>query len=287
MLEWVQKYLWNQKLIGSVVLLVITILAVKLVTKTFKVLMKNEKLNQATLVILRRLVCVMLWIVGISMILMQFETFQKFAVSLLASSGVIAVILGFAAQEAVGNLVSGIFISIFRPFTIHDRIKIGSDGIDGIVEDISMRHTVIRTFTNSRIVVPNSIINKSVLENVNYSDTKVCNYLDIGISYDADLDSAMQTIRQAAENHPDCLDNRTEEEKLNQTPKVTVRLIDFAESAILLRAYVWSENAAQGFAMLCDLRYTLKKEFDRKGIEIPYPHRTVILKEEPAETPLP
>ena len=66
-------------------------------------------------------------------------------------------------REATANLVSGVFISLFKPFGIGDRIKLSDKQIDGVVEDISLRHTIIRTFENTRIVVPNSVLNLSLI----------------------------------------------------------------------------------------------------------------------------
>lgn len=284
-IEKLSQFAVSSKFIGSIIILALTFLVTKLVSKLFKMLLKKGRVNVTHLTFLRRIVISVLWVLGVSGVLLQFEPFQKFVMSFLASSGILAVILGFAAQEAVGNLVSGMFISLFKPFELGDRIRIPSENIEGFVEDISLRHTVIRTFENSRIIVPNSIMNKAVLENVNFSESKVCNFLDIGISYDSDLDQAIAIIKNEVQKHPDFLDNRREEEKTQGDEPVIVRVTALADSSVNLRASVWSESASKGFAMLCDLRYSIKKQFDTQGVEIPYPHRTVILKNNSLQEP--
>lgn len=268
----------SSKFIGSIVILAITFLVTKLISKLFHMMMKKGRVNATHLTFLRRIVVSVLWILGVSGVLLQFEPFQKFVMSFLASSGILAVILGFAAQEAVGNLVSGMFISLFKPFELGDRVHIPSEKIEGFVEDISLRHTVIRTLENSRIIVPNSVMNKTVLENVNFAESKVCNFLDIGIGYTSDLDLAIAIIKEEVQKHPDFMDNRSETEKEKGKEPVPVRVTDLGDSSVNLRASVWSENATHGFEMLCDLRYSIKKRFDAEGIEIPYPYRTVVLK---------
>lgn len=90
------------------------------------------------------------------------------ATSLLAGAGILAVAVGFASQQALSNIVSGIMIVIFKPFRVNDRLNIGTT-FNGIVEDITLRHTVIRDFENKRIIVPNMVISQECLE---------CNYAE-------------------------------------------------------------------------------------------------------------
>ena len=88
--------------------------------------------------------------------------------TLLAGSGLLAVIIGFAAQESFGNLISGVFLSIFKPFDVGDRITLTEKNITGYVEDITLRHTVIRTLSTTRALIPNAIMGSAIVENVDY-----------------------------------------------------------------------------------------------------------------------
>lgn len=85
------------------------------------------------------------------------------------------------------------------------------------------------------------------------------------------------------EAHANCRDNRTAEEIENGIPKVIIRMLGFGESSVNLRAYAWAANSGEGFVLKCDVYETLKKEFDLNGIEIPYPHRTIVYKNKPDE----
>ncbi|MDE6195739.1 MAG: mechanosensitive ion channel, partial [Erysipelotrichaceae bacterium] len=105
------------------------------------------------------------------------------------------------------------------------------------------------------------------------------NFLYIGISYESDLNKAMKIMEEEIIAHPNFLDIRSkEEQEQKQVPAVIIRLIDFAESSMQLRATVYSKNNAEGFAMLSDLRISIKKRFDKENIEIPYPHCTITYK---------
>jgi small conductance mechanosensitive channel len=201
---------------------------------------------------------------------------KNVSISLFAGSGILAIIIGFAAQQSFANIVSGIFITLFKPFRIGDRVKLLGKEITGVVEDITLRHTVIRTFENKRIIVPNSVISTEVVENSNLIDAKICKFVEIGISYGSDLDRAKAIMCEEAMRHPETIDNRNEEQRRNQDPVVPVRVVGFGESAVLLRAWVWAKDQPTAFQLGCDLYERLKMRFDQAGIEIPFPHRKII-----------
>lgn len=212
----------------------------------------------------------------------QIVPLHNISVSLLASSGLLAVFIGAASQDAVSNIVGGFFIALFHPFAIGDRIRVQDHNILGIIEDITTRHTVIRTFENSRVIVPNKIMNSAVLENFQFSDSSVCNFFDIGVSYDADLDKAMDIIRALAVKHPNCLDHRSDGDKAAGAPIVPVKVIELGEYAVKLRASIWSTSPGTGYDLLCDLRKSVKETFDAQQIQIPVPMRDILIRKEPS-----
>jgi len=202
---------------------------------------------------------------------------RSIGLTILASAGVLTAIIGFAAQEAFSNIISGIFIFIFKPFLVGDQIKIGNEE-SGIVEDITLRHTIIKSFENKRIIIPNAKISSEIILNFSIYDSKICNFVEFGISYESDVDKAFAIIKNAAMNHSYFLDNRTEQEKRNGIDSVITRIISLGDFSVNIRAYVWSKNPSEGFIMKTDLYKIVKEQFQKEGIEIPYPHRTIINK---------
>ena len=150
-----------------------------------------------------RLKTIAVYIIALYAVLDLFQPFQTLLKTLLASGGVIAVVIGLAAQEAAGNFINGLMIVMFKPFKIGDLIKINNGELIGTVEDISLRHTVIKTFENTKIIVPNSVIDKAVLENVTAVNNHKGNFLELEISYESDLEKAMQIISEEVKKHPD------------------------------------------------------------------------------------
>lgn len=242
-----------------------------------RIIEKNYKHTNIKFVL--RLKTILIYIIAGYAILDLFTPFQTILKTLLASGGVLAVVIGLAAQEAAGNFVNGVMIAIFKPFKIGDLIKVNNGELVGTVVDISIRHTIIKTYENTKIVVPNSVMDKAILENVTAVGNQKGNFLELEISYESNLDQAMKIIEEEVMKHPNYMDARSSEEKKKHIPSVITRLIEFGESGMRLKTTVYSKNNAEGFAMLSDLRIAIKKRFDEAGIDIPYPHRTIVMKE--------
>lgn len=236
--------------------------------------MRNDPTNYHFLM---HTVSAVIYIVGFSWAVFMLPSMRTIASSLLAGAGILAVAVGFASQHALSNLISGMFIVIFKPFRVNDRLKI-RDKLSGVVEDITLRHTVIRDFENRRIIIPNAVISEEVIINSDITEDKICKWLEIGISYDSDIDRARAIMTEEALNHPLQMDNRTPEQIAEGVPEVMVRVISLGEYSVTLRAYIWAANNADAWAMGCDLMESIKKRFDAEGIEIPFPYRTLVYK---------
>lgn len=192
-----------------------------------------------------------------------------------------AAIVGFASQSAFSNIVSGVFLVIFKPFSVGDRVRIGTL-YTGDVEDITLRHTVIKDFENRRIVIPNSVISNETIVNSTITDEKVCMFVEFNISFESNIDQAMKIMQEIGESHPLCIDNRTQAELDKGEPKVMLRLIEITDFSVKLRAYTWARNPSEGFDLKCDLLKLIKERFDKEKVEIPYPHRTVLYRDQAA-----
>lgn len=215
-----------------------------------------------------------IYITGVGFAIWNVPSLKHIAQSMLASAGILAIVIGFASQQALGNIVSGLFIVMFKPYRINDRVSI-RDTLRGVVEDINLRHTIIRNFENQRIIIPNSIISNEILTNSNYTDDKMCKLINIGISYGSDIDKAREIMADEIENHPNNIDIRTPEDIEKGTPRVTVRVLTLSDSSVVMRAWAWAPDPPSGFVLECDVLESIKKRFDKEGVVIPFPQRTV------------
>ena len=204
---------------------------------------------------------------------------KSLGTALFAGAGILAAILGFASQKAFANIISGIFILMFKPFRVGDTVEL-TIGKKGVVEEITLRHTIIKDYENRRVIIPNSSISDDVIINSSISDESIRKFIEFGISYDSDVDQAIKIIQDEAQKHPFFIDNRNREEKSKNIPAVLVKMIGHGDFSINLRAYVWTANNDSAFALQCDLLYSVKKRFDNEGIEIPFPYRTIVYKKD-------
>lgn len=225
---------------------------------------------------LKNSLSIIIFSIALFFIFSKIPFFRSLGNALFAGAGVFAAILGFAAQKAFANIVSGIFILIFKPFRVGDTIEFSSQ--KGVVEEITLRHTAIKDYENRRIVVPNSIISEDVIVNSDIIDDRIRQHIVFGISYDSNIDRAIAIIQQEAEKHPLLLDHRSEEDIKSGEPKVLVRVIGLEDFSVQLKAYVWCYGNDNAFVLKCDLLKSVKEQFDKNGVEIPFPYRTIVYK---------
>lgn len=281
-IDW--NYFWETHSL-RIIVVAIVLVAAWVVARILRMLLHRLERRRAALGgsdpthyrFLRNSVSATVFLVASGIVLYIIPGGKTLAVSLFAGAGIFAAIVGFASQQAFSNIVSGIFLVIFKPYRVGDVIEIGIDR-RGVVEDITLRHTVIRNWENKRVIIPNSVISAETVTNSTITDTRICRLMDIGISYESDLPRAKEIMRETSEQHPLCIDARTPEDVQNGVPQVVVRTLGFSDSAVLLRGYAWADTPALGFAMASDLYEQIKARFDAEGIEIPYPHRTLVQK---------
>ncbi len=272
--DWKLAILISIILIGAIIL---TRVIRWLIDKSFVTAHEKLNLDKTRYRFFKNAVSLIIWLIAIGAILSLTPRLKALAYTLFAGAGILVAVIGFAAQAAFANIISGIFIVIFKPFRVGDMIKVGTLEY-GIVEDITLRHTVIINFENKRIIVPNSVISAETIVNDNIEDSKVCRYIEIGISYDSDVDLALKIMEEEGAKHPDCIDARTEQQIKNGEHKVNTRLLTFGDFSVNLRAYVWANDPQKVYQMHSDINRAIKKRFDKEGIEIPFPYRTIVYK---------
>lgn len=248
-----------------------------LIDRFIKLSSKKLRVDYTQFNFLKNAVTFFVFLAAVIFIFYSIPKLKALSITMFAGAGILTAIALFASQQAFANIVSGVFIVIFKPFRVNDLVDVGSLP-KGRVEDITLRHTVIRNFENRRMIIPNSVISSEILVNSNIVDETICNFIDMGISYDSDIDKAMEIMSQTAMAHANYIDHRSEEDKKKGLPPVMVRVMGFGDSSVNLRAFVWSKDHSTGFEMKTDLNKSFKEEFDKQGIEIPFPYRTIVYK---------
>lgn len=180
---------------------------------------------------------------------------------LLLAGGIAGIIVGFALQNIVANLVSGIFIAVERPARIGDAITVGD--VTGVIEDINIFSTIVRTFDGVFVRIPNASIFTSNIRNYAVYVARRFEYL-IGIRYDDDAQKAIDIIKRVIDEHPLTL----------KKPEPQVFVDSLGESAVNIVVRVWAP-AQEWYSVKMELLWTIKKELEDNGIQIPFPQRVV------------
>ena len=188
--------------------------------------------------------------------------------TLFAGAGIFAAIIGFASQEAFSNIISGVFLVIYKPFRVGDNIKLLSNNQGGVVEDITLRHTIIKGNENRRLVIPNSVISREQILNSSIRDGGIQLFLDVLIAYESDDNRAMEIMKEESLAHPLMMDNRSDMDKKNGAEAVKVKLIALDLAGVRLRSFIWVKNDDDAANIKSDLLKSIKERFDKEGIEI-------------------
>jgi len=182
--------------------------------------------------------------------------------STVAAAATLAI--GFGMQDVIKNFVAGVFIYTDRPFRTGDWIEWGEDA--GFVEDISLRVTRVRTFDNEHLTVPNSQLTDGVIKNYDRNRTLRLKFT-FRIGFGDDVDEATEIILEKAREGEGILDD----------PEPSVKLIEINEASFGLQSRIWIQNPGDSDFLGIRGRFVqaVTEEFERAGISIPYPHRSI------------
>ncbi|MBV0925830.1 mechanosensitive ion channel family protein [Halomicroarcula limicola] len=180
-------------------------------------------------------------------------------------AGAIALAVGFAAQDILGNFVAGIFILKDKPFEVGDWIEVND--ITGRVEDIDLRVSRIRTFDNERITLPNGELADNAVKNPVAYD-KLRQKFVFGIGYDDDIEHAKEVILDEADRNPGILDD----------PATSIRVTELADSYVGLQTRFWIDDPKRSdfVKTRSDFVQSVKERCDAEGIDMPYPHTQLL-----------
>lgn len=185
----------------------------------------------------------------------------------LGLSAVIGLILGFGLQDTWTNMAAGVWLAIIRPFNKGDFVEVA--GYSGIIEGIGVMSTVLKTFDNVVITIPNKNVWGAPI--VNYTREPIRRItLDVGVAYGTDLDKAINVAMKVIKSHP----------KVLEQPEPAVVVTELADSSVNLQLRAWVKKEDYG-ATKADLVKAIYEEFSKNGIEIPFPQLDVHIRDMP------
>lgn len=194
---------------------------------------------------------------------------------LLAGVGVFGLVIAFAAQDALSNFFSGIFMLLDRPFQEGEYIQLPG-GEMCRVENIGIRSTRLYDVTNNDfIILPNNKLVNDKIVNLNKPDKEGKWSVTVGVAYGSDVDEVQRIMLEAAMKHPNILKGGDKDP--------VVRFNNFGDSALEFKIFFWVDDFMNQWKAAHDLRVEYSKRFPEAGIEIPFPARTLYIKEMPKQ----
>lgn len=221
-------------------------------------LLAHLNLSTGTSYTLLRLTQYTLWFVG-GFVAFQFVGIDLSGVAVIF--GFLSVGIGFGLQNLTSNFISGLILLFEQHIQVGDRVTVGD--IEGNVVEINIRSTTIRSLNNIAIIVPNSEFIQATVINWSHGDPKTRLEIEVGVSYDSDLDLVIQSLKEVANEHP----------LLLKDPEPNVWLLSFGDSAWNMQLLVWVDSPKIRRQVISDINCAIVRKFRDHNIEIPFPQR--------------
>ncbi len=244
-------------LVEALLIIIGAVIIAKIATINLRRLLKERMAKEHVELLCKALKYLILFVAFVAVL-------QMFGISmsgLLVASGFLGMAIGFASKSAIGNLISGLFLMVERPIKIGDAIEIGS--ISGVVKDIHILSTIIRTWDGLYVRIPNERVFTSNITNYVAHPVRRFEYV-IGIRYQDDAEKAVKIVENLLSSHPFVLKN--------PAPQIFVN--ELADSSVNLVVKAWAPTQVW-YATKTELLWKIKKVLEENGIEIPFPQRVV------------
>jgi small conductance mechanosensitive channel len=254
--EWLAEY--GLRVVGAVLIFAIGYLVAKLVRKLTRKIMARSKVDETLISFVTSLVYVAMMTFVIIAALGKLGVQTASFIAVLGAAGLA---VGLALQGALANFAAGVLMIIFKPFKVGDFID--AAGTAGVVEEIQIFTTQLKTPDNKEIIVPNA---KLTGDNITNFSAKECRRIDlvVGVSYGDDLDKVRRVLEEIL----------SADERILKDPAPSIGLLEMADSSINLAVRPWVKTADY-WDVFFATNETIKKRFDAEGISIPFPQRDV------------
>ncbi len=194
------------------------------------------------------------------------------------SVGVFSAVVGIILAPIIGNIISGVFILSEQPYEIGDMIEFEDTDTKGFIEDITLVYTKMFTLDNTFIVLPNGTMRERDVINYSAEDTRIRMSLDVGVTYESDIEMAREQMEAAARSIEGVIkggpDIRIGSARYPASP--TTHIVEFGDNEVLLRLRFWAREPYRQASVRSKILTSIWERFDEHDIEIPYPHSHMV-----------
>lgn len=246
------------KAILAILIFYVGRMVARLITRGLHNVMQRQQVDK----ILETFVCnLAYWTLMTFVIIAAISQIGIQTTSLIALMGAAGLAVGLALQGSLANFAAGILIVLFRPYRVGDFVE--AAGIAGIVLQVQILTTMLKTGDNKTIIVPNGQIMGGIITNYSANDTRRVD-LTIGVAYDDDLDKVRETLQSLVKADDRILDE----------PECLIAVAELANSSVNFTVRPWVKTADY-WPVKFDLTEAIKKRFDKEGISFPFPQQDV------------
>lgn len=263
----------NHPIYGKVILAVIIFLIAWGLTRVINLIISNwSKIIQTRagkasafvmspaktrLEMLRRMAYFLIYFLAAMFVLLQIPQVRAIGTTLLATAGVLGIVAGLAGQATLSNLIAGISLAFSQPIRLNDNVIYQDDW--GWVEEITLMHTIIRTWDNRRLIVPNNVLNNTVIQNWTIKDEWLLGLVMMYVDYSCDVEQVRKWVKEIVGSSVYSTDERI----------AVVEVVDFTDKCMVLRILGKSWDSSNTWNLRCEIREKIIKKF--KEAELPLP----------------
>lgn len=255
---------------GLIIVYLATYIANAALKRYATILSGKEPQMSITITFGRRLILAVIALIGVAVVTFtSFPSAGATVASLFVAAGFASIVVGLAAQSSLSNIFAGMIVSTSQPFRISDAVLFQMPwGAEWCwVEDLRLSYTILKTWDNRRLVIPNQLFLTTPLVNYTMTDqSKLCTVF-MQVPYEADLDTVIAVMKEEASMHPSAVPTKG---------LPVVHVMEYDQSGIQLRLLSKAPDQGTNFQMSKDLLYSIRKRLLEKGISIQYPRREIV-----------
>jgi len=252
------------KLVVAIIIFLLTLYVAKLGYRYVKRALKKREIDPEVILLLSRVTQISIIVLGT---IWALSTVDFNVTGFVAGLGIVGFTIGFALKDIAENFVAGVLLLLQQPFDIGDAVEAG--GYSGTVTNIEIRSTTIRTSDGLMVIVPNADVYTNAITNYSKTEQRRIS-LDVGVGYETDLQQADDIMVEVAKGLSGVKDD----------PAPFVAFKEFADSSINATLYFWIDTSEAAYFDTVDAATKgVKAAFDREGINIPFPIRTVYMEQ--------
>ena len=232
-------------------------LTIGLIILVRRLLRRKEFLPHNPYLLIRRTAVPIIVFVGTLLVLLQFEMFQRIGLTILASAGLVSLVVGLAARDVLANTMAGVMLCFSRSIRVGDTVKIGDEY--GTIEDIGLLHTRFLAWDNRRVVISNEVLSKKEVVNYTLGEQKIRAKVPIHLDYAADIKKARSIL----------IDVVKQSRHWNGRDEPNIWFMELGEQTITLWVAAWADDPDKAWGLKCDILDNALDRFKQEGIALP------------------